>query len=78
MEHILDEKRVLAAVNFPFLVDLLGHMKDNANLYIVLDFVAGGELFAVLRQRGRFTESESRFYAAQVVLALEVRSMKST
>ena len=72
VEHILEEKRVLAAVSNPFLVNLLGHMKDNANLYLVLDFVAGGELFHVLRGRGRFTEGVAKFYAAQVVLAFEV------
>ena len=50
----------------------MGHMKDNANLFIVLDYVPGGELFTVLRERGRFTEPEARFFAAQVILALEV------
>ena len=72
MDHILNEKRILTAINFVFLVDLLGHMKDNANLFIVLDYVPGGELFTVLRERGRFTEPEARFFAAQVILALEV------
>jgi len=36
-----------------------------------MDFVAGGELFYHLNQHGKFTEARTRFYAAELVLALE-------
>ena len=42
-----------------------------AHLYFVLDFCQGGELFFHLRQRGTFPETWCRFYAAQILLALE-------
>ena len=41
------------------------------NLYIVLEFVQGGELFSHLRRAGRFTADVARFYAANIILALE-------
>ncbi|XP_043223891.1 cAMP-dependent protein kinase catalytic subunit 1 isoform X2 [Amphibalanus amphitrite] len=76
VEHTLNEKRILQAISFPFLVSLQYHFKDNKNLYIILPYVSGGEMFFHLRRlraatkRG-FHESHSRFYAAQIVLAFE-------
>ena len=46
-------------------------MCAHLQLYFVLDYCAGGELFFHLGREGRFEEDRARFYAAQIVLALE-------
>lgn len=40
-------------------------------LYFVIDFLNGGELFFHLRKSGRFDEGRARFYASEILLALE-------
>jgi protein kinase A len=49
VEHTLSEKRILQAIKFPFLVNLIYSFKDNSHLYIALEFASGGEMFTHLR-----------------------------
>ncbi|VUZ52245.1 unnamed protein product [Hymenolepis diminuta] len=71
VEHTLNEKKILSCIDFPFIVVLKSYFKDNANLYMALEFINGGELFSLIRREGKFKEDTARFYGAQVVLALE-------
>ncbi|OBZ72827.1 cAMP-dependent protein kinase type 1 [Grifola frondosa] len=68
--HTRNEQMVLEAVQHPFVINLWGTFQDSANLYMVMDFIPGGELFALLRRSNRFPDPVAKFYAAEVALAL--------
>ncbi|KAF8645144.1 hypothetical protein AX16_007972 [Volvariella volvacea WC 439] len=69
--HTLAERLVLAQVNSPFIVPLKFSFQSEQKLYLVLAFVNGGELFHHLQREQRFNEERSRFYSAELLLALE-------
>ncbi|KAI0789767.1 AGC/Akt protein kinase [Abortiporus biennis] len=69
--HTLAERLVLARVNNPFIVPLKFSFQSQQKLYLVLAFVNGGELFHHLQREQRFNEERSRFYSAELLLALE-------
>jgi protein kinase X len=71
VDHIKNEKRILEKLSHPFIVSILGTFQNEKHIYMVLEYVPGGELFSILRRRGKLTNAEAQFYAGQVVLALE-------
>ncbi|KAG6003119.1 hypothetical protein E4U21_002316 [Claviceps maximensis] len=72
VEHVRNERSILADVaGHPFITNLLASFSDHDSLYMLLDYVPGGELFSYLRKLHRFDESTARFYAAEIVLVLE-------
>jgi hypothetical protein len=50
IEHTNDERKMLQRVKHPFLITLWGTFQDSRNLYMVMDFIEGGELFSLLRK----------------------------
>lgn len=70
VEHTLAERQVLEAFQHPFLMGLRYAFQTESKLYLVMDFYKGGELFFHLRQVKRFSEEQSRFFVAQIGLAL--------
>lgn len=50
VEHTNDERRMLQRCKHPFLITLWGTFQDAKNLYMVMDFIEGGELFSLLRK----------------------------
>ena len=72
VEHIQSERTTLASVaGHPFITTLITTFSDADNLYMLLDYCPGGEVFTYLRRNKRFDEYTSRFYAAEICLILE-------
>jgi len=70
VDHVKNEKNILSTVSHPLLVNLRHSFQDRGNLYLVFDYVPGGELFRLLRTQGQFPLPTTRFYAAEVIAAL--------
>lgn len=71
VEHTKTERNVLEAVSHPFIVTLHFAFQTPKKLYFVLEYCPGGELFFHLSRAGRFSEGRSRFYSAEILLAIE-------
>jgi RAC serine/threonine-protein kinase len=71
IEHTLAERSVLSKVRHPYLANLYFSFQSEMNLYFVMDFINGGELFHHLSIEGSFTEDRSKFYTAEITLGLE-------
>mmetsp|Transcript_23432 Transcript_23432/g.58629 ORF Transcript_23432/g.58629 Transcript_23432/m.58629 type:complete len:479 (-) Transcript_23432:185-1621(-) len=69
--HTMAERSVLGTSDHPFLVRLHFAFQTDTKLYLVLDYVNGGELFFHLQHERRFDENRVRFYIAEIVLAIE-------
>ena len=72
IDHVRHERQILGDVaGYPFITELIASFSDHDSLYMLLDYVPGGELFSYLRRHRRFPEEWARFYAAEIVLVLE-------
>jgi len=71
IEHTRTEKSVLSKIDHPFLARLYWSFQTAENLYLIMDFINGGELFHHLSQQKRFPEDRTKFYSAQIVSGLE-------
>jgi len=68
--HTLTENRVLQTCKHPFLTELKYSFTTTHHLCFVMEYVNGGELFFHLSRERRFTEHRTRFYGAEIILAL--------
>jgi len=64
------ERNILADVNHPFIVKLQYAFQTEGKLYLILDFLRGGDLFTRLSKEVMFTEEDVKFYLAELALAL--------
>lgn len=72
--HTIGERNILvrtSAAASPFIVGLKFSFQTPTDLYLVTDYMSGGELFWHLQKEGRFNEDRAKFYIAELVLALE-------
>jgi len=70
IEHTISKKNILSKVNHPFLMKLFYAFQTEDKLYLALEFVNGGELYHHLQLNGSFAPERTRFYSAEIVLAL--------
>ena len=69
--HVRTEREILTSAKIPWIVNLLYSFQDETYLYLVMDFLPGGDLMSLLMKKDILTEEESRFYIAELILAVE-------
>lgn len=71
VQYMKSERNILTKMDHPFVVSLYYAFHTEKKVFLVMDFLGGGELFFHLRRRGALTEKEVQFYLAEIVLAIE-------
>ncbi|KXN74021.1 Pkinase-domain-containing protein [Conidiobolus coronatus NRRL 28638] len=73
VKRALQEQDILASANHPFIVTLYHSFQSEDHLYLCMEYCMGGEFFRALQARPKkcLIEDQARFYAAEVVCALE-------
>ncbi|XP_068204499.1 serine/threonine-protein kinase greatwall [Palaemon carinicauda] len=71
VEQIITERDALARTKSPFCVQLFYSLQTVCNVYLVMEYLIGGDLKSLLTMYGYFDESMATFYAAELALALQ-------
>ena len=70
-KHLVHEIAILKHVNHPNIIRLYDVVETKSRLYLLMEYVAGGELFEQIVQRGHYTEEDAKRLVKQVLQALE-------
>ena len=72
IQHIMNERDILKKFKpQDFCCNIYESLQDEMNLYMILDFLPGGELFKLIRNNVLMAEKQARFYIGEIVLAID-------
>ena len=69
--HILNEQIFMSRVKSPWIVELKESFQEDDYLYLVMEYLPGGDLMNLLIKKDVLTENEARFYISELILAIE-------
>ena len=69
--HVRNEQILMSKVKSPWIVELKASFQEDDYLYLVMEFLPGGDLMNLLIKRDILTEDEARFYIAELILSIE-------
>ena len=71
VQSVMNERRLLAMLKHPFIVNMQFAYQDREKLYLVMDLMPGGDLRYHISKQKRFTEAQTRFFIACILCSLE-------
>ena len=69
-KHTKEERKIMEKIDYPFISKLYYAFQTKKSLFMITEFMAGGEMFHHLHECGHFDENRTRFYIAELVLAI--------
>ena len=69
--HTRNEQQFLSKVKSPWIVDLKASFQEGDYLFLIMEFLPGGDMMNLLIAKDIFTEYEAKFYTAELILAVE-------
>ena len=70
-KHTKEERKIMEKIDYPFINKLYYAFQTKKSLFMITEFMAGGEMFHHLHECGHFDENRTRFYIAELVLAID-------
>ncbi|KAJ4955910.1 hypothetical protein NE237_012693 [Protea cynaroides] len=71
VEHVKAERNLLAEVDSNCIVKLYCSFQDDQFLYLIMEYLPGGDMMTLLMRKDTLNEDEARFYVGETVLAIE-------
>lgn len=71
LHHVKDEILNLHECMNPFIVNLFSCFSDDMHVYMVMEYVSGGELYSIIQNHQVLRDADARFIAAEIILAME-------
>jgi cGMP-dependent protein kinase len=65
------ERKILLQIDHPFIMKLVKNLKDDQDIYFLMEFVRGKELWDVIREIGVLTKDQAQFYGCSMLLAID-------
>ena len=70
-ENLELERSILLKIDHPFIVKLVKSLKDEKNIYFLMEYIKGKELFDVIRDIGLLSKLQTQFYGASLMLSVD-------
>mmetsp|Transcript_13186 Transcript_13186/g.11268 ORF Transcript_13186/g.11268 Transcript_13186/m.11268 type:complete len:324 (+) Transcript_13186:505-1476(+) len=77
LRYTLNERTIMGMFDHPFIMKLHSAFQTDENLYLVMDYISGGDLGGIIAKKVRLNENIARIYAAEVILAIEALHEKN-
>jgi serine/threonine protein kinase len=71
LKHTKDEQYFLSKINSPWIVNLKASFQEGYYLYLIMEYLPGGDLMGLLMKRDTLPENEAKFYLCEMILAIE-------
>ncbi|KAI1716182.1 protein kinase domain-containing protein [Ditylenchus destructor] len=71
MAHVRAERDILSEADCEWVVTMYFSFQDNINLYLVMEFLPGGDIMTLLIKKDILSEEETLFYIAETSLAIQ-------
>merc|ERR1712226_724115 len=68
---VMNERKILSNLNFDFIVNMYYGFQDSHTLYLIMDLLTGGDMRLHISKKRVFSETETKFTAACIIVALE-------
>ena len=70
-KHTKEERKILEKIDYPFIAKLYYAFQNDKKLYMITEYMPGGEMFYHLHMNFNFSENKAKFYIAEIVLAID-------